>query len=402
MVFNWIKKITGSAEETEKKQKKKPAKKSSAKKSSSKKSKPKKAVVKKSAPKKAVAKKPVPKKPVVKKAPTPKPKVEKVIEPKVEVAQKPQEQVKEEKPKKKGGFFGKLFSGLSKSSSKISENISGVFTKRKLDAEAIQDLEDILIQSDMGVELSQKMASNFAKTRFDKEISDDEVKQALAQEIQTVLEPVCKPLEIKKSPHVILMVGVNGSGKTTTIAKLAQQYVDDGKKVILGAGDTFRAAAVEQLKVWGERIGCDVISKDEGADAGSLAYETVEKGVNENADVIIIDTAGRLHNKQDLMDELKKMHRVIGKVIPDAPHDVILVLDATVGQNAIEQVNHFKEAVDISGIIMTKLDGSAKGGVLVNIANTFDMPIYAVGVGETADDLNSFSSEDFAKSLMGI
>ena len=302
----------------------------------------------------------------------------------------------------KSGFLGKLFNGLGKSSAKISENITGVFTKRKHDKEAIQDLEDILIMSDMGVELSKKMAENLAKNRFEKEISDIEIKKALALEIENVLQPVCKPMKIKNHPQVILMVGVNGSGKTTTIAKLAQQYVQDGKKVVLGAGDTFRAAAVEQLQVWGERIGCDVISKPEGSDAGALAYETVEKGVASNADVIIIDTAGRLHNKEYLMQELKKIHRVIGKVIPNTPNEVVLVLDATVGQNGLEQVNHFKQAVDISGIIMTKLDGSAKGGVLVNIANTYNIPIYAVGVGENVDDLNSFTAKDFANSLMGL
>ncbi|MDG1153342.1 MAG: signal recognition particle-docking protein FtsY [Alphaproteobacteria bacterium] len=368
MVLNWIKKISGK---TDKKQEK-----------DTKKSTAKKAVVKKAVSKKSTAKKAVVKKAVVKKDKT--------------VLQQNKDSFS------KSGFLGKLFKGLGKSSAKISENITGVFTKRKLDKEAIQDLEDILIMSDMGVELSKKMANNLAKNKFEKEISDIEIKRALAFEIENVLQPVCKPMEIKNNPQVILIVGVNGSGKTTTIAKLAQQYVKDGKKVILGAGDTFRAAAVEQLQIWGKRIGCDVISKPEGSDAGALAYETVTKGVSSKADVIIIDTAGRLHNKEYLMEELKKIHRVIGKVIPKAPNEVVLVLDATVGQNGLEQVNHFKQAVNISGIIMTKLDGSAKGGVLVNIANTYNIPIYAVGVGETVDDLNSFTAKDFAHSLMGL
>ena len=385
MVFDWIKKLTGGKDEE-----KKPAKKSKAKKSVAKKTAVKKAPVKpKASPKKLTPK------PATPKAEKPKKVVEQKVE-QVEVVEQPAPE-----PKKKG-LFGKLFGGLTKSSSKISENIKGVFTKRKLDGEAIQDLEDILIMSDMGVELAQKFSKKLGENRFNKEITDDEIKQFLAGEITEVLKPVAKPLELKQTPHIILMVGVNGSGKTTTIAKLASQYVDMGKKVVMGAGDTFRAAAVEQLTVWGERIGCEVISKEEGADAGALAYETVEKAVATNADVVLIDTAGRLHNKEHLMEELKKIHRVIGKVIPEAPHDVVLVLDATVGQNALEQVNHFNEAVDITGIMMTKLDGTAKGGVLVNIAGKYNIPIYAVGVGETVDDLNSFTAEDFARSLMGI
>ena len=297
----------------------------------------------------------------------------------------------------------RLFTGLTKSSSKISDNISGVFTKRKLDNEALQDLSDILIMSDMGVSLSERFSQNIAKTRFNKNVSDVEIKTAVADQVQAVLDPVCIPLKLgDNKPHVIMVVGVNGSGKTTTIGKLAKRYMDMGKSVLLGAGDTFRAAAVEQLQVWANRSGADIVCKDAGADAGALAYETISKGLNDNTDVILLDTAGRLHNKQHLMDELQKVQRVIQKLIPDAPHDTVIVLDGTVGQNAIEQIQHFKECVAVSGIIMTKLDGTAKGGVLVQIADTYKIPIHAVGVGETIDDLNAFAADTFAYALMGL
>lgn len=303
----------------------------------------------------------------------------------------------------KSTWASRLFSGLSKSSTKIGDSIAGVFTKRKLDATAIQDLTDILIMADMGVDCAERFANNIAKNRYDKDVSDMDIKMAIADEIQHVLEPVCIPLDITRhSPHIVMVVGVNGSGKTTTIGKLAKQYTDMGKSVLLGAGDTFRAAAVEQLRVWAERAGADIVFKDEGADAGALAYETIAKGISDNADVIILDTAGRLHNKQHLMDELQKVERVIQKLVPHAPHDTILVLDGTVGQNAVEQVKHFKECVAVSGIIMTKLDGSAKGGVLVHIADIYKVPIHAIGVGESLDDLNACDAQDFAHALLGI
>ena len=306
--------------------------------------------------------------------------------------------------KEKKSWIGRMFGGLEKTSSKLTDSISGVFTKRKLDSSAIEDLQDILIMSDMGVETAKKFTNNIAATRFDKEVSDEEIKKALSEEIEVVLAPRVKPLEVKENhtPHIIMMVGVNGSGKTTTIGKLASKYVADGKKVMLGAGDTFRAAAVEQLQVWGQRTGAIVITKEEGADAGALAYEAIERAITEKADVLLLDTAGRLHNKEYLMEELKKINRVVTKLVPNAPHDTILVLDGTVGQNAIEQVKHFSDCVAVSGLIMTKLDGSARGGVLVNIANQFDLSIHAIGVGETADDLNAFDARDFARGLTGV
>ena len=304
----------------------------------------------------------------------------------------------------KKNWLNRMVGGLEKSSSKISDSISGVFTKRKLDAKAIDALQDILIMSDMGVTIAQTFTDNISSTRFDKEVSDEEIKEAIVEEIEKVLSPLCKPLEIneKNSPHIILMVGVNGAGKTTTIGKLASKYIAEGKKVMLGAGDTFRAAAVEQLQVWGKRVGADVISKPEGADAGALVYEAIECAKAEKADVLLIDTAGRLHNKAHLMEALKKIDRVIKKLVPDAPHDTVLILDGTVGQNALEQVKHFSDCVPISGIIMTKLDGSAKGGTLVNIASQFSFNIHAIGVGETADDLNAFRAKDFATGIMGV
>ena len=304
----------------------------------------------------------------------------------------------------KKSWLNRMVGGLEKSSSKISDSISGVFTKRKLDAKAIDALQDILIMSDMGVATAQTFTDNISSTRFDKEVSDAEIKEAIVEEIEKVLSPLCKPLEINEinSPHIILMVGVNGAGKTTTIGKLASKYIADGKKVMLGAGDTFRAAAVEQLQVWGKRVGAHVISKPEGADAGALVYEAIECAKAEKADVLLIDTAGRLHNKEYLMEALKKIDRVVKKLVPDAPHDTVLVLDGTVGQNALEQVKHFSDCVPITGIIMTKLDGSAKGGTLVNIASQFSVNIHAIGVGETANDLNAFMAKDFARGIMGV
>ncbi|OUS18741.1 signal recognition particle-docking protein FtsY [Rhodospirillales bacterium 47_12_T64] len=305
---------------------------------------------------------------------------------------------------KKGGWFARLKAGLSRSSSKLGDGIGSIFTKKKLDDESIEELEDLLITSDLGVSTAAKLTSNLAKTRFNKDIEPREISEALAADIQAILEPIAKPLEIdlEKSPHVILVVGVNGSGKTTTIGKLATQYKAQGLKVMLAAGDTFRAAAVEQLKVWGERTGCHVVAKETGADAAGLAYEAIERARAEKVDVILIDTAGRLHNKSDLMAELQKIVRVIKKVDESAPHDALLVLDATTGQNAVSQIGIFKELIDITGLIVTKLDGSARGGILVALAEKFGLPVHAIGVGETADDLRPFTAKDFSRSLMGL
>ncbi|KLN60008.1 cell division protein FtsY [Kiloniella spongiae] len=306
--------------------------------------------------------------------------------------------------KKKGGWFSRLKAGLSRSSSKLGEGIGGIFTKKKLDDESIEELEELLITSDLGVATATKLTANLAKTRFNKDVEPQEVSEALAADIATILEPVALPLDVdkSKSPHIILMVGVNGSGKTTTIGKLATQYKAQGLNVMLAAGDTFRAAAIEQLQIWGERTGCSVVAKETGADAAGLAYEAIERARSENADVLLIDTAGRLHNKSDLMSELQKVIRVIKKLDENAPHDVVLVLDATTGQNAVSQVGTFKELVDVTGLVVTKLDGSARGGILVALAEKFGLPVHAIGVGETADDLRPFTARDFSRSLMGL
>ena len=302
------------------------------------------------------------------------------------------------------GWLGRLRAGLSKSSNKLVDGISSVFTRRKLDDEAIEGLEDVLITADVGPSTSAMLAAKIAATRFEKDITPDAVRDALAHEIAAILEPVAKPIELDpaKKPHVILVIGVNGTGKTTTIGKMAKSMHDDGKKVILAAGDTFRAAAVEQLKIWGERSGCPVIARDQGADSAGLAFDALQQAQREQADVLLIDTAGRLHNKANLMAELEKVARVLKKVDPEAPHDCLLVLDATTGQNALSQVATFQEMIPITGLVVTKLDGSAKGGVLVALAEKFGIPVRAIGVGEGADDLRPFEATSFARGLMGI
>jgi len=304
----------------------------------------------------------------------------------------------------KGGWFGRLKAGLQRSSEKISTGITDLFTKRKLDAEALQDLKDILIQGDLGVSTATRLTSSLAKTRFDQEISSEEIKIVLAEEVATILATVAQPLVIDGThkPHIILVCGINGSGKTTTIGKMARQFKDQGKSVTLVAGDTFRAAAVEQLKIWGERSDCPVISRDNGADAAGLAFDAIKEAQASGADVLMIDTAGRLQNRKDLMEELTKVVRVISKVDETAPHSVLLVMDATIGQNAHSQVEVFKDMVDVSGLIITKLDGSAKGGVVVSLAERFEIPVHAVGVGEGIDDLRPFEADAFARSLMGL
>jgi fused signal recognition particle receptor len=301
-------------------------------------------------------------------------------------------------------FFTKLKSGLSRSTEKLTGNIAATFTKRKLDDEALEELEDMLIGADLGASVAARIIANFRKTRFGKEVTDHEIRDSLAAEIAKILEPVAIPLtpEIERKPFVILMTGVNGAGKTTTIGKLATFYREYGLTPTLAAGDTFRAAAVEQLQIWGARSNSPVISAPPNTDAASLAHDALVKSKASGADILLIDTAGRLHNKTALMDELRKIIRVIRKIDPSAPHAVLLTLDATIGQNAIGQVKTFKEMVDLTGLIVTKLDGSARAGIVVALADAFKLPVHAVGTGEQAADLRPFDAEEFARALVGL
>ncbi len=310
----------------------------------------------------------------------------------------------EEETPRKRGWFSRLKDGLKRSTTALSGGISDIFVKRKLDATTIEELEDLLIMSDLGVKVSASVCDTLSKSRFDKEITPEEVQVALAEEVANILRPVAHPLEIDPAhkPHIILMVGVNGSGKTTTIGKLARKFQQDGKSVMLAAGDTFRAAAIEQLQVWGRRNKVPVVSGNVGADAAGLAFDAIQQARAENIDVLMIDTAGRLQNKSHLMEELAKIIRVIRKQDVDAPHSTLLVLDATTGQNAVLQAQVFQEAANVSGLIMTKLDGTAKGGVLIAIAEKFNLPIHAIGVGESIDDLQPFDADDFSKMLVGL
>ncbi|MEE2995930.1 MAG: signal recognition particle-docking protein FtsY [Pseudomonadota bacterium] len=305
---------------------------------------------------------------------------------------------------KNGGWLVRLRAGLNRTSSRLSDGIGGIFPGRKLDVGALQELEDLLIASDIGVETAAKLSASLGETRFDKEVSADEIRMALAKEVTKMLEPVAKPLSTDggNCPHVILVTGVNGSGKTTTIGKLAKQLKEGGKSVMLAAGDTFRAAAIEQLTIWGERTGCSVVASEQGADAASLAFEAIERARAENIDVLLIDTAGRLQNRDDLMQQLQKLVRVISKQDDTAPHDTLLVLDATTGQNAHSQVESFQSMGNVTGLVVTKLDGSARGGVLVALADKFALPVYAIGVGEGEDDLRPFEAAAFARSLVGL
>lgn len=310
----------------------------------------------------------------------------------------------EPETEKKTGFFARLKSGLTRSKSALSDGITGIFTKRKLDDETLGDLEDLLITSDLGVEVAAAVADELRRTRYHKEISPHEVRSALATEIAKILDPVAEPLriDITHKPHVVLMVGVNGTGKTTTIGKLAHQFKAEGKSVMLAAGDTFRAAAIEQLQIWGARTGVPVISGKVGADAAGLAFDALTRARADNIDVLLLDTAGRLQNKTHLMAELEKVIRVLRKVDPDAPHSTLLVLDATTGQNALNQVDVFRELAGVTGLVMTKLDGTARGGILVAIAQRFGLPVHAIGVGEGIDDLQPFDANGFARALAGV
>ena len=308
------------------------------------------------------------------------------------------------------GWLQKLKQGLSKSSQKVSESLKSLTSlaslmgATKLDAASLEEVEDALIGADLGTKSAARLADAMRKHKFDGPVTSDSLAAALADAIAEILHPVATPLvpDPVHRPHVLLLVGVNGSGKTTTAGKLAQQWHQQGKTVMLAAGDTFRAAAIEQLQIWGDRTGTQVIAGDQGDDAAALAYAALEKAQKEQADILIIDTAGRLQNRTELMDELAKIVRVIRKLDASAPHDSVIVLDGTVGQNALSQVKAFQQAADVSGLIVTKLDGSAKGGVVVALAEEFGLPVHAVGVGEGADDLQPFDAQEFASALTGV
>ena len=301
------------------------------------------------------------------------------------------------------GWFARLASGLKRSSDQLSGSITSVFTKRKLDAATLEELEDVLIQADLGIETATAITEALRRDRFDKDVSGEDVREVLASEVEKVLGPVARPLVIDptRKPFVILMIGVNGSGKTTTIGKLAQKLNAEGKSVLLAAGDTFRAAAIEQLQVWGQRTNSPVVSRPAGADASGLAFDAVTQAKAEGRDVLIIDTAGRLQNRDELMHELEKIIRVIKKVDPTAPHATLLTLDATTGQNALRQVEIFGKRAGVTGLVMTKLDGTARGGILVAIAQKFGLPVHFIGVGEGLADLEPFTASEFARAIAG-
>lgn len=308
----------------------------------------------------------------------------------------PAEQAKAKEQESKG-----LFDGLRKSSSKLAESIGAVFTKEKLDAASLAELEDALVTSDMGASAAARIASALADQRFSKENGDIEAREALAVEVARILKPREASLDLSTDPkpRIVLVIGVNGSGKTTTIGKLSKLLGDANAKVVIGAADTFRAAAIEQLQVWAQRTGASFVASKQGADAAGIAYEAVKRGKDENADVVLIDTAGRLQNKSELMAELVKIVRSIRKIDEDAPHETLLVLDATVGQNALSQVESFRSVTDITGLVMTKLDGTAKGGVVLAIAETLGLPVKLIGVGERMQDLRDFDQHLFVQEL---
>lgn len=300
------------------------------------------------------------------------------------------------------GFFEKLGLGLKKSSTKISEGLSDIFTKKKLDEETLESLEEALLMADIGVKATDEIMQKFAARKQNKEIEKEELLRFLAEDIEQILRSGEKEFLIERSPCVILMVGVNGAGKTTTIGKLAAKFKAQGKKVSLIAGDTFRAAAVEQLSAWAEKCGVRIFKGAMGADSAGVCYDGLNAAVKNGDDIVFIDTAGRLQNKSSLMDELKKIVRVLQKIIPDAPHKILLTIDATTGQNALEQVKIFKEIIGVNGLVVTKLDGSSKGGILVAIIKETGLPVYFVGVGEKVEDLDNFKAHDYAANLLGI
>jgi fused signal recognition particle receptor len=300
------------------------------------------------------------------------------------------------------GWWKRLSGGLGRTSSSLGSAVSGLVLNRKLDTETLEELESELIRADLGQEIAGRMVAALGEGRYPQGIAPEEVKAVLAAEIEKVLVPVAKPLEVTARPFVILVAGVNGSGKTTTIGKLAARFRADGKSVMLVAGDTFRAAAIDQLKIWGERTGASVMAREPGSDAAGLAFDAVTAAKTQGVDVVLVDTAGRLQNRAELMSELEKIVRVLRKVEPDAPHAVLLVLDATVGQNALNQVEIFGKTAGVTGLVMTKLDGTARGGILVAIASRFGLPVHFVGVGEGVDDLVPFTARDFARAVVGL
>jgi fused signal recognition particle receptor len=309
----------------------------------------------------------------------------------------------EPEPLAPGGFMGRITAGLKKSTTRMSDQVGAAFTKRQLDEAAIEELEDILVMSDLGYGVATQVTDRLREDKFDKQVTDLEVKIALADVISDILTPLEKPILFGLAkPQILLFVGVNGSGKTTTLGKIAHKYVKDGKKVLIAAGDTFRAAAVEQLTVWGDRAGAPVMSAAQGSDAAGLVYDAMKRAKDEDYDILMIDTAGRLQNRTELMDELNKIIRVIQKHDPSAPHHSILVLDATVGQNALLQTEAFAKTAGVTGLIMTKLDGTAKGGVLVALSDKYKLPIHHIGIGEKIEDLENFSAPVFAAALSGV
>jgi fused signal recognition particle receptor len=301
-----------------------------------------------------------------------------------------------------GSWWKRLSGGLRRTSSSLVGDIVDLVSKRKLDAETVEELENELIRADLGPEFAARIAGVLGQGRYENGLAPDEVKAVLAGEIEKVLEPVARPLEVTARPFVVLVAGVNGSGKTTTIGKLAARFRAQGKSVMLVAGDTFRAAAIDQLKIWGERTGTTVLAREPGADAAGLAFDALAMAKTQGTDVVLVDTAGRLQNRAELMNELEKMLRVMRKVEPGAPHAVLLVLDATVGQNALSQVEIFGKTAGVTGLVMTKLDGTARGGILVAIAAKFGLPVHFIGVGEGVEDLAPFTAHDFARAVVGL
>lgn len=301
-------------------------------------------------------------------------------------------------------WYERLTAGFRKTSDRLGDNLTGLFTKATLDADTLDEIEEALIASDLGPSTAAKVRERLASERFERGLSEAAVREIVAEELAKILAPVAKPLEIAAfpRPQVILVVGVNGSGKTTTIAKLARLFLEQDYGVLLAAGDTFRAAAIGQLKIWADRIGVPIITGPEGGDPSAVVFDGVKKATAEGIDVLIVDTAGRLQNKKGLMDELAKIRRVLGRLNPEAPHDVVLVLDATTGQNALSQIEVFKEVSGVTGLVMTKLDGTARGGVLIAAAEQFGIPIHAIGIGEGMDDLRPFDARDTARAIAGV